>query len=92
MIHGRLCPMTRQTMSFYVGRMTHCDDLGRSVVRTSTASLEHPLSRFPRSHPEIRYFDVLVLVKQQVLRLQIAMTDVEPMAIVDGMDDLLKVV
>lgn len=61
-------------------------------MRRSTARLEQLLSRLPRRHPKVGDLDVLVLVKKKVLGLEISVADVEAMAVVDGMDDLLEVV
>jgi hypothetical protein len=60
-------------------------------MRTTTARLEHALSRFPRCHAEIGDLYILVLVEQQVFRLEIPVTNVEAVAVVDGMDDLLEI-
>jgi hypothetical protein len=59
---------------------------------TTTTRLEHSLTSLPSCHTEIGDFDILVLVEQQVLWLQISMTDVESVAVVDGVDDLLEIV
>ena len=72
--------------------MTDSNNLWRRVMRTSTARLEHPLSRFPSSHSKVGDLDVLVTVQQQVLRLEIAVADVESVAVVHGVDDLLEIV
>jgi len=61
-------------------------------MRTSTTRLEQLLSRLPGCHPEISDLDVLVRVEEKVLRLEISMADVEAMAVIDGVDDLLEVV
>lgn len=58
---------------------------------TTTARLQHTLARLPGGHAEIGDLDVLVLVEQEVLRFKISMADVEAMAVVDGVDDLLEV-
>ena len=58
---------------------------------TTATRLEHSLTSFPSCHTEICDFDILVLVEQQVFWLQISMTDVESVAVVYCVDDLLEV-
>jgi hypothetical protein len=70
---------------------TYGNNLRRSIVGRTTTCLEHSLTSFPSGHTEIGYFDVLVLVKKQVLWLQISVTDVESMTVVNGVNDLLEV-
>lgn len=71
---------------------TYSDNLRAGVMRTPATRLQHLLPGLPRRHPKIRHLDILILVQQQVFRLQVAMTNVEAMTIVDGVNDLLKVV
>lgn len=61
-------------------------------MRTSTTRLQQLFPSLPGRHSEIRDLDVLVRVEEKVLRLEISMADVESMAVVDGVDDLLEVV
>jgi hypothetical protein len=104
-------------------RETNGDDLGTGVMRTSATRLEQ-LAVLPGGHPKVGDLDVLLSVKQEVLRsarerrkrgcrispgrkvanrledekeeddcsLEVSVADIEPMAVVDGMDDLLEVV
>lgn len=58
---------------------------------TTTTRLEHSLTSLPSCHTEIGDLDVFILVEQQVLWLQISMTNVEPVTVVDSVDDLLEV-
>jgi len=45
------------------GGVTYSNDLGRSVMGTTTTRLEHSLTSLPSCHTEIGDFDILVLVK-----------------------------
>lgn len=58
---------------------------------TTTACFEHSFASLPSGHSKICHFNVLVLVKKQVLGFEIAMTDIEAVAIVDSVDDLLEI-
>jgi len=58
---------------------------------TTATRLEHSLTSLPSCHTKIGNFDILVLVEQQVFWLQISMTDVESVAVVYSVDDLLEV-
>jgi hypothetical protein len=63
-------------------------------VRTATTRPQHAIShasKIQRCHAKVRDLDVLLLVEKEVLRLEISMADVEPMAVVETSDDLLKV-
>ena len=59
---------------------------------TSATGFQHSLSRLPSRHTEVRNLDVLVLVKKQIFWLQVSMTDIEAVTIIDRMNDLLEVV
>ena len=72
--------------------MTNSDNFGTGVVRTTTARLQQLASSFEGSHTEICDLDVSLSVEEQILRLEIAMTDVVAVAVVDSGDDLLEVV
>jgi hypothetical protein len=69
-----------------------CHDFRRCVMRAAARSLQHALVCLPCRHTKVCDLDILVLVEQQVLGLQIAVADIESVAIIDGEDDLLKVV
>lgn len=71
---------------------TNSDNLRTSIMRTPTTRLQQPLAGLPSSHPKIRHLDILLFIQQQILRLEIPMADVEAMAVVDRVDDLLEVV
>jgi hypothetical protein len=70
---------------------TYSDDLGRGVMRRTATCLEHTFTCFPCGHTKVGDLDVLVLVKKQVLGLQVSVTDIESVTVVDGVDDLLEV-
>ena len=53
---------------------TYPDDLGAGVVRRATARLQHRALHLQRRHAEVGHADVVLLVQQQVLRLQVAVT------------------
>lgn len=46
----------------------------------------------PSGHAEVGHLDVALGVEQEVLRLEVAMADVESVAVIDRVDDLLEVV
>lgn len=58
---------------------------------TTTTCFEHSFASFPSGHPKICHFNVLVLVKKQVLGFEIAVTNIEAVAVVDSVDDLLEI-
>ena len=61
-------------------------------MRRSTASPEHLVLGLEGCHPKVCNLDVLRAVEKQVLWLEVTVTDVERVAVVDTEDDLLKVV
>lgn len=61
-------------------------------MRTTATRLQHLLTSFPSRHSEIGDFDILLLVQQQVFRFQVSVADVETMAVVYRVNDLLEVV
>lgn len=61
-------------------------------MRASATCLEQPLARLPRGHAKIGDLDVFVAVQQQILGFEVAVANVEAMAVVDGVDDLLEIV
>lgn len=60
-------------------------------MRTPTTRFQQLIARLQSGHPEIRNLDVALGVQQQVLGLEIPMTNVEAVAIVYASYDLLKV-
>jgi hypothetical protein len=60
-------------------------------MRRTTTRFEHTLASLPSGHTEIGDLDVLVLVEQHVFGLQVSVADVESVAVVDGVNDLLEV-
>ena len=65
-------------------------NLGRGVMGGSTAGFQHSIS-LQSSHTKVGNLDVAVLVQQQILGLEISVTNVESVAVVDSIDDLQKV-
>ena len=57
----------------------------------AAARLQHPLACLPSGHAKVGHLDVLVPVQQEVLGLQVAVADVEAVAVVYTSNDLLKV-
>lgn len=60
-------------------------------MRTATRSFKHPFSSLPRCHAKVCHLDILVLVEKQIFRFQIAMADVEPMTVINRVNDLLEI-
>ena len=60
------------------------DHLGRCVTRRTTGCLQEPLllKVVHIGQAEIDYFNVLVFVEQQVLRLKISVADARPVDVV----------
>ena len=74
-----------------VALATH--DLGARVVGAAAAGLEHLLRRLQGGHAKVGDLDHLArAVEQQVLGLQVAVADAEPVAIVHAKDHLAEVV
>lgn len=71
---------------------THSDNLGRSVVRRSTARLQQLSTALEGGHSKVGDLDVLLAVEEEVLGFEIAMANVEAMTVVHSRDDLLEVV
>ena len=67
------------------------DDLGCGIVRAATCGEKHVVSPLPDRHAEVCDLNVFVAVEEEVLGLQVAVRDVEAMAVVDSRDDLLEV-
>lgn len=57
-------------------------------MRTSAGRFEKLVVALEGSHAEVGYLDVAILVEKQILRLQVAMTYVEPVAVVDSGDSV----
>lgn len=68
------------------------NDFGARVMRAATAGAEERVAAFPSSHTKVGDLDVLVAVEEQVFRLEVTVSDVETMAVIDGVDNLLEVV
>ena len=66
------------------------DNFRARVVRAPARRLEHPVVALQRCHPEIGNLDVALPVEEQVLRLEIAVADVEAVAVVDAIDAVEK--
>lgn len=62
-------------------------------MRTSTARLkeQRSASKFQSSHTKISNLDALVLIEEKVLGLEVAVANVELVAVVDTRDNLTKV-
>jgi hypothetical protein len=60
-------------------------------VRTAAARLEQSVTGLESSHTEIGDLDVLLSIEEQILRLEIAVADVEAVTVVHASYDLLKV-
>lgn len=69
-------------------------NLRTGIMRAAAARLEKQgaSAELERSHPEISDLDLLLLVEQQVLGFEVAVADVELVAVVDAADDLAEVV
>lgn len=68
------------------------DDLGASVMRTTTTGFEELVPiRLVGSHSEVGDLDLLFFAEEKVFRFEVAMTDVELVAVVDAADDLSEV-
>lgn len=72
--------------------VTYSNNFGTGVMRTTAAGFKELATSFESSHAEVRDFDVLFTVKQQIFGFEISVTNVEPMAVIDSRYDLLKVV
>lgn len=68
------------------------DDFGGCIMRGAARGFKHFLGCFESSHTKVGDLDVAVLIKEEIFRFQISMTDVEAVTIVDTMNDLTKVV
>jgi hypothetical protein len=55
-------------------------------MRTAARGLEELVDLLERGHPKVGYLDVAFLVEEQVLGLEVAVADVEAMAVVDARD------
>ena len=62
------------------------DNLRTRVVRAPARCFEHPIVALERGHPEIGNLDVALSVEKQVLGLEVAVADVEAVAVVDAVD------
>ena len=60
---------------------THPDDLRAGVVRGAAAGLQHRPQRLQRGHPEVRNLYIVLVVQQQVLRLQVSVAAMENMKV-----------
>lgn len=92
----RPCPRRVSVRSFTekcIGsRATHRDDLRAGVVWAAAARLEELAAALESGHAKVGNLDVALAVEEQVLGLEVAVADVEPVAVVDARDDLLEVV
>ena len=62
------------------------------VLTRHPVRLEQLPASFKSGHPKVSNLDVLFSIKEQVLWLEVAMADVEAMAVVETRDNLLEVV
>lgn len=60
-------------------------------MRTATAGFEQPVAGLEGRHAKVGNLDVSLGIEQQVLRLEISMTNVEAVAVVHPSYDLLEV-
>lgn len=60
-------------------------------MRAAATGLEQPVAGLQGGHAKVGNLDVLLSVKQQILWLEIPMTDVEAVAVVYAGYDLLEV-
>ena len=89
--HDMQYDAARPNVDLVAGVEPAANDLGRGVVRGATRGAEHVVLPLPDGHAEVSHLDVAVAVEEKVLRLKVAVGDVETVAVVDGGDDLLKV-
>lgn len=68
------------------------NDFGTCVVRAPTARPQESVTALPSGHTEVGDLDILVAIQEKVLWLEVTVSDVETMTVVDGVDDLLEVV
>lgn len=61
-----------------------------SVARAATSCLQQLPMTVGVAQAEVDYFDVLIMIKQQVLRFQVPVNDVELMYVLDASDYLLE--
>jgi hypothetical protein len=66
------------------------NDLRRSIMRASAGGIQPMSSWLKRSHTEVSKFDIAPGIQQYILRLQIPMTDVEPVAVSKSCNYLSK--
>ena len=56
---------------------TYSNHFGTGVMRRTAAGFQHGAGRLQRRHSEIRYLDIILLVQQQIFRLQVSVTEKE---------------
>lgn len=65
----------------------HCEtypyDLWTRVVWAAAGGLQHAASWLQGSHPKVGYLNVILLVQQQILRLQVAMAETQNKSNID---------
>lgn len=73
-----------------VGFAAH--NLWRSIMRRATRSLKHTIRGFKCCHAKVSNFDVAILVKKQIFWLEITVTNVKSVAVVNSVYNLTKII
>ncbi len=64
-------------------------------MRTTTTRLQHPIpirAQIHRRHSKVSNLDVLIFVQEEIFWLEVTMTDVEVVTIIETSNDLLEIV
>ena len=66
------------------------DHLRRRIARTATSRGKQPPTSHIIRQPKVYQFDVVIRIQEYVLRLEVAMRNVQPMKVLNSIEDLIE--